>query len=360
MVIRALPILDKYIAKQVLLTILVVAIALLGLDIFFNIVNELKVVGRGQYTLQTLFLYLLLSSPTRLYIMFPWAALIGSLISLGALAAQSELVVMRASSISVLRITWAVVKAALILTLFAVFLGEGIAPAAERLAQQKKTFALSGGQSIETAYGLWVRQGYHFIHIQSARVNGELIGVTRYEFDEKQKLLNALYAVKATRVGKAWRLEEIKKTHILETKTIVTREKEQIIPDLIDPGILETASVKHPEWLSLKALFHTIKHHAKNELNTQNYELALYKKLFQPLVIILMVILAVPFIFGPLRSSNLGFRILVGILVAFLFHTLNGMLAPLALVYQFPPILAVLLPIVLFAGIGLWMLKRVG
>jgi len=360
MKISSLPILDKYIAKQVILTILVVAVALLGLDIFFNVVNELKVVGRGQYTLKTLFIYLLLSSPTRIYVMFPWAALIGSLISLGSLANHSELVVMRASSLSVLRITWAVIKAALILTVFAVFLGEVLAPASERLAQQKRTFALSGGQTIETAYGLWVRQGQDFIHIQSVRANGELYGITRYQFDETRKLSNVTFANKAIRQGKSWRLEGIQATRFEPNKTVVVKQNEQLVSELLDPRILETAAVKHPEWLSLKALFHTIKHYAKNELNAQNYELAFYKKIFQPLVIILMVVLGVPFVFGPLRTANTGYRVLVGIFVAFLFHTLNGMLAPLALVYQVPPYIAVLLPIILFGSAGFWMLKKAG
>lgn len=351
-------IIDKYIAKQIILTILVVAFALLGFDLFFHLVHELKVVGKGQYTLSTALVFLTLTMPTRLYMMFPWSALIGALISLGVLANHSELVVMRTAGISVLRITWAVLKAALILLVFVVFLGEGIAPFTERWAQNKRTFALSGGQTIETAFGVWVRQGQEFIHIQTVRANGELQGVTCYQFDKDRKLQKAIYADKAIPKGEQWYLEQVKGTEFLEKGTRMFQKESQVVPHLLEPEILQTAAVKHPERLSLLALWRTIHHRLKNELNAENYELAFWSKIFQPVIILMMVFLAVPFVFGPLRSVSVGSKALVGIFVAFSFHTLNNLFAPLAIVYQFPPILAVLLPIAVFSGIGFWIFKR--
>lgn len=352
-------ILDKYLAKQVIIMILVVALALLGFDLFFNLVHELKVVGKGQYTLWTALAYLGLTIPGRLYAMFPWSALIGTLVCLGALANHSELVVMRTSAISVMRITWAVIKAAVILTIFVAFLGEGVAPTAERLAQNKRTLALSGGQTIQTAYGLWVRQGHDFIHVQTVRGNGELSGVTHYQFTPDRKLKAAIYAETAIKEGKSWRLLRVQGTEFQANKTRTFHQKEQIVPTLLEPEILETTMVKHPERLSIPTLWRTIQHRVKNELSAQNYEVALWSKVLQPLVIIMMVVLAVPFVFGPLRSGSQGLRVVVGIFVAFLFHTLNGLFSPLAIVYQFPPVLAVLLPIVLFSGVGIWLLRRV-
>jgi lipopolysaccharide export system permease protein len=352
-------ILDKYLAKQVIMMILVVALALLGFDLFFNLVHELKVVGKGQYTLWTALAYLGLTIPGRLYAMFPWSALIGTLVCLGALANHSELVVMRTSAISVMRITWAVVKAAVILTIFVAFLGEGIAPTAERLAQNKRTLALSGGQTIQTAYGLWVRQGHDFIHVQTVRGNGELLGVTHYQFTPDRKLKAAIYAETAIKEGSSWRLQRVQGTEFQGNKTQTFHRAEQRVSTLLEPEILETTMVKHPERLSIPTLWRTIQHRVKNELSAQNYEVALWSKLLQPLVIIMMVVLAVPFVFGPLRSGSQGLRVVVGIFVAFLFHTLNGLFSPLAIVYQFPPVLAVLLPIMLFSGVGIWLLRRV-
>lgn len=351
-------IIESYLGKQVIVFILLVTLALLGFDLFFNLVYELKFVGRGQYTLAAAFTYLLLIIPGRIYMLFPWAALIGTLIGLSLLANHSELVVMRTVGISIARITYAVLKAAFILMLLAVFLGEGIAPFTERLAQDKKTLALSDGQTIQTAFGLWVRQRKEFIHVQAVRSNGELLGVTCYQFDNHRKLKTALFAQSAIKNGKGWILQQVQGTRFLPNKTEVFQEKQQPVSYLLNPEILKIAMVKHPERLSLLALMRTIRHRTRYALNTQAYKLALFTKLFQPIVILMMVFLAVPFIFGPLRSASTGFRVVVGIIVAFLFNTVNHLFAPLAIVYEVPPLLAVLVPIGVFSAVGFWILWR--
>lgn len=353
-------ILDRYIARHIIVVILIVALALLGLDIFFSFVNELRALGKGNYTLSTAINFLVLTAPSRLYAIFPWAALLGTLIGMGALANHRELVVMRTSTVSALRIIGSVLKGALILTFFVVILGEGFAPIGERMAQNKRTLALSGGQSIETLYGIWIRQGQDFIHIQTVKSIGELIGVTRYEFDSKQQLKEVTVAKTAIKQPDgAWQLNDIRGTRFFANHTEIIQEKTQQVAHLLETEILETAAVKHPEKLSLIALWRTIQHRSKNELNVQSYELAFWNKVFQPLLILLMVFLAMPFIFGPLRETSMGLRILVGIFVVYLFHTLNGLFAPLAMVYQAPPLLAVLTPLFLFASIGYFFVRKV-
>lgn len=354
-------ILDKYLAKQIIGIILLVSLALLGIDLFFNLVVELKIIGKGKYTLGNGLSYLMLTAPTRFYAMFPWAALIGTLIALSMLANHRELVVMRTAAVSVSRICFAVIKGAFFLTFFVVLLGEGLAPLGDRIAQNNRTLAISGGQSIETAYGVWVRNGQEFIHVQTIRANGDLSGVTRYQFDENRKLKEvsiAETAVKEAAMGR-WRLYNIQGTRFLPKKTEVMKSETEYVSSLLEPEILETAAAKHPERLSLFALWRTIQNRIQNELNAQNYELAFWSKICQPLLILIMVFIAVPFVFGPLRSASMGFRILAGILVAYLFHTLNGMMAPLAMVYQVPPLLAVLLPLMVFVAVGFILLKRV-
>lgn len=358
-------ILDFYIGKQVMVTVLLVTLALFGLDLFFNLVNELRFVGKGDYSVQKAFVYLFLSAPSKVYSLFPWAALIGGIIGLGNLANHSELVVLRTAGVSVFRIAISVLKSAFLLTCLVVLLGEGVAPRADAYAQQKRMLALSGGQSIQTQYGLWVKQGQSFIHIQSIRPKGQLIGVTRYEFNENRQLKEVSFAASAFPEGNIWRLIDVKGTRfegtvgVTHAKTQVFHAAELQVENLLDPDIIKTASIKHPERLSLPVLWRTINQREQNDLDTKPYLLAFWTKIFEPLVILVMVFLAVPFVFGPLRSVNMGFRIVCGIAVAFVFHTLNNLFAPMAIVYHVPPILAVFTPILLFSLIGIWMLKRV-
>lgn len=160
-------ILDRYIGQNILVTISIVTVALHGVDIFFYFVNELRTVGRGDYTLSVALVFILLSMPRKLYVVFPWAALLGSLLALGNLHKHGELVAMRVANVSVLRIAWAALKAGIILTALMFICGEVVSPYAERSAQNLRTAALSRGQAMQTQSGIWVRHNDEFIHVLS-------------------------------------------------------------------------------------------------------------------------------------------------------------------------------------------------
>lgn len=352
-------ILDRYIAKQIIIAISIVAFALLGVDVFFYLVNELRFVGKGDYTFTTALLFILLTVPRKLYIIFPWAALLGSLLALGNLAKNSELVAMRVAAISVPRIAWSALKAGILLTIIMFIFGEIISPATEGFAQRKKTLALSRGQAIHTQFGVWVRHNNEFIHVGAVQQPSNLQDVTRYNFDKKLQLQVVEHAAIATKQDHEWQLEDTHATKFNDDATeIVTAEKVQM-EDLLDTEILQASNVKHLERLTLTKLWRVIKSRIAQELNATEYERAFWLKVAQPFAALVMIFLAVPFAFGPLRSASLGLKILVGILVGFSFHTLNSIFGPLTTVIGLSPMLAAMIPTVLFLLLGSWMVRRV-
>ncbi len=317
-------IIDRYIGKQIMLTIGLVAFALLGIDVFFYLVNELRFVGKGDYTFAAALLFILLTIPRKLYIIFPWAALLGSLLALGNFAKNSELVAMRAAAISVPRITWSALKAGLLLTTIMFICGEIISPTTEVLAQRKRTLALSRGQAIQTQHGIWVRHNNEFVHAGIVNQPGELLDVTRYNFDEKLQLQVVEHAQSAIKQKNIWHLEDIQGTRFNEHGTEIIAADQMQISELLDTEILQASSVKHLERLTLINLWRVIKSRIAQELNAIEYQRAFWLKIVQPFAALVMIFLSVPFAFGPLRSASLGLKILVGVLVGFSFHTLNS------------------------------------
>jgi lipopolysaccharide export system permease protein len=57
-----------------------------------------------------------------------------------------------------------------------------------------------------------------------------------------------------------------------------------------------------------------------------------------------LVLMAISFIFGPLRSVTLGQRVFTGVLVGFTFRIAQDLLGPSSLVFGFSPLFAVLVP----------------
>jgi len=96
--------LTRYIGREVLAAILLIFAALIMLFAFFDLIAELGDVGKANYTLSTAFLFVALQLPSRMYELFPVAALIGTLFAISQLVANSEYTVMRASGASLLKV----------------------------------------------------------------------------------------------------------------------------------------------------------------------------------------------------------------------------------------------------------------
>ena len=114
-----------------------------------------------------------------------------------------------------------------------------------------------------------------------------------------------------------------------------------------------------PENLSAASLYRYVDYLQENNLDARRYELAFWVKLVTPFSALVMLLVALPFVFGPLRTTGAGQRILVGVLVGMGFFLLNQGLNQMGLVYGFNPVLSAILPSLLFTIVGIIGLKRV-
>lgn len=341
----------KYIGTTLLLTTIPIVFLVLGVDFLFAFIHELGGVGQGQFTTWNAFVYVVGTLPRRLYELFPMTSLIGVLLGLGLLASHSELIVMRASGISILRITTIVFQWALVLAVLMGLMGEFIVPKTEYWADAYKVRARSGGQAVLTVQGTWVRDDNHFIHIAKIKGDAHMQGITDYEFDDNLSLKSVTFIQDAVYQDNIWTFHDIKKSMITPTEVTSASHSQETKAKWIDPQILNVALVD-PDDLSMRGLSQYADYLQDNGLDNKPYLLNFWKKALQPLAIIVMILLSVPFIFGPLRSATMGLRLVAGIIMGFSFYVLSEILGPLALVYQWPPFLAAIAPIMIFGVIG--------
>ncbi|MGG2399630.1 LPS export ABC transporter permease LptG [Pseudomonas sp. SH1-B] len=351
--------LDRYIGAQVFVAILAVLGIILGLALLFAFIDELGDLNKGDYGLGQALWYVLLTAPRRAYEMLPMAALIGALIGLGTLASNSELTIMRAAGVSIGRIVWAVMKPLLVLMLAGILIGEYVAPLTENQAQADRALAQGGGAAQTSKRGMWHRQGQEYVHINAVQPNGILLGVTRYRFDDERKLLSASFARRAEYRDGHWMLSRVQTTLLHGDSSEVVKQDEERWDIELNPELLGTV-VMEPEALSVTGLWQYIHYLAEQGLNNARYWLAFWSKVLQPLVTGALVLMAISFIFGPLRSVTLGQRVFTGVLVGFIFRIAQDLLGPSSLVFGFSPLLAVLVPAGVCALAGVWLLRRAG
>lgn len=349
--------LDRYIAKIILASIALVTFMLVGLQIFILFVNQLNDLGKEHYGFLQAAFFVLLQMPYQVYLFFPMASLLGSLVGLGILANHSELVVMRASGMSIGQITLVVLKAALLVVLVVTLAGETLVPKLAKYANSEKFQALHSEQMLRTAQGTWFRYQNNFIHVEKILSNDVLKKVDQFTFDESHRLQLARSIQEITYEQGAWQAHQISESIIgaKETKVNVYDKMAWEIP--LNPKVL-IGSTQSPDEMTLRELRQYFRAQKKNHQTAANYQMTYWERLLQPLTIIVMMVLAIPFIFGPLRTSTMGSKLLAGISVGFSFYILNRCFKPISQLLEWPPEVAAFTPPILFALLGLYLMRR--
>jgi lipopolysaccharide export system permease protein len=350
-------IITKYLGITIATYISLVVLLLLGLQLFIEVTREFHYVGMGYYGIWQLLAYVFLMLPSDVYQFFPMASLLGSVIALGLLASHSELIVMRTAGISLIDISLAVLKSSIILVIFMLIVGEIVAPVTQKIASKNRAAAISKGQTLLTKQGIWIRSDNNFIHIDTVSEDKKLYGITKYEFDADNKLKTTSFAQLGTYQDKKWLCKNIVQT-IFSAKQITNA----VIPEQEWKLNLnhELLGMVHddPDQKTLLQLYSYIKYRKLSGLNIASYEFIFWNRIFTPLLIVVMIMLAIPFVFGPLRSATMGLKMIVSIIIGFSFYILNQFAGSMTVVYQISPILTAILPTVLFSFVyGVFLAK---
>lgn len=347
---------DRYVVSTVASAMVMVLMVVISLDLVFGFIAEIEDV-QGNYQMLEALLYVVTTLPRRIYDYLPLAAFIGSLIGLGVLANNSELVVIRAAGVSIKRIVWAAMKPAIVVVLIGLVLGEFVAPFTERIAQSQKAVAIGGEEKVATTKGVWHRENNVFMHFNAVQPGGVLFGVTLYQFNDQSWLEKITFAKRALYQGDHWILEDIQITHLEESRTTRSVAKTQRWNVGLSPQLLGVLIVK-PDNLSISGLNTYVNYLQEQGLNAGPYAMSFWKKVLRPLTTAVLVLVAISFVFGPLRSVTMGFRVFTGIIVGLVFKYLQDLLGPSSMVFGFDPIFATLVPIVFCAAVGGVLLRR--
>ena len=348
--------LDRHVGWTVFAAILLVLAIIVGLDAIAAFIDEADDISET-YTFAQVGLYILLTLPGRFYEFVPFAALIGCMLGLGQLATSSELVVMRAAGVSIGRLVWIAMKPALLIAVLGFALGELVAPRSEQMAETNRALAQNPGESFGGRHGIWNREGNTFVHFNALESDGVVHGITMLQFDQDLVMEYSLRARLATYEGDYWTMEDAVITNLSSWQTSRETHETMRWDTNITPELL-TVMVVEPEYLPIMDLYRYSRYLQSQGLDSDDYQLALWRKILQPAAIGALVLVAISFIFGPLREGTMGFRIFAGVIVGIVFRTSQDLLGPASLVFGFAPIYAALGPILLCVVAGMLLLAR--
>jgi lipopolysaccharide export system permease protein len=281
--------------------------------------------------------------------------------SLGTLARNSELVVMRVSGISVVNIGWVLIKVGLLFTVITFLVGELITPISEKMAQRLRIKATDSVVAQDFKTGLWVKDGKSFVNVENVLPDASLFNIHVYEFDENFRLRSISNAKNGYFDEDRWRLSKVTQTKFNNAKVIQQSNiQTQIFNEanwksLIRPELLNVLLVA-PEKMSAWNLYSFINHLSANNQKTTRYTVALWAKMIYPLACMVMVILALPFGFLQQRSEGTSTKIFIGVLLGVVYQIMNRVFIHLGVLNDWPPLMSAIIPTILFLLAGLSLL----
>ncbi|HRL22481.1 LPS export ABC transporter permease LptG [Alcaligenes sp. SDU_A2] len=351
----------RYLASEIYRSSAVVLLALLGLFTFFALIEELDNVG-SKFSLASLFYIQALELPTRLYDLLPIGLLIGAILALASLAQRNELVILRASGVSGMRMMLMLWTVTLPLVAGAFVLSEYVTPMAEVKSSEQGMALLgrSGGGRLDSGY--WFKEnkpdnGMRIINIASLQGNGNVADVSIYDFIDGQRLSTVAQAPTGVFNGNELVLTDVTETHLSEhshqalaqlqapDQPLVRIEKrpELVLQTTLTPDRL-IARVVTPERMSILDLKDYIDYLQANKLQTKRQVVALWRKVAYPFTLLVMITIAAPIGFMQTRHGGVGTKVFTGILLGVGFFMINQLALNVAMLSDLAPWVTALLP----------------
>lgn len=351
--------LDRYIGKSILGSIFATLLTLVGLSAIIKFVEQFRSVGKGTYDIWQAVAFTGLTIPKDIETFFPMAALLGALMALGNLASRSELVVMQAAGFSRFKIGMAVMKTALPLVLLTMLIGEWGIPQTEQFARDMRARALSGGSMLSMKNGVWAKDGNNFVFIRRVTDDAKLNDIYIYTFDQHRNLTELKHANQASysEDESKWTLRQVNHSMISKDEITTSNRLSEKWETNLTPDKLGAVSLR-PTSLSISGLYNYISFLRETGQDVSRFELTFWRKVFQPVSVGVMMLLALSFIFGSLRSVTAGARIVTGICFGFLFYVVNEIFGQMSVVYNMPAVFGALMPSLLFIVMIWWLLSR--
>jgi len=351
--------LTRYLRREIYASIALVFAALVMLFALLDLINELNSMGRGDYRLGYVLLFVTLTIPGHVYELFPVAVLIGTIFALVQMAANSELTVYRSSGVSLRQMTGALIKIGLPLVLLCFLCGEVIAPPSERVAQQLRLKAQNAKVSVkEFRSGVWVKDERSFINVKSVLPDTSLLDVSIYEFDESSNLRSITAAERASYLqDQRWQLEGVRQTRFDKQSASTDNRPSAEWHSSLNPDILSVLLVV-PEQMSAWNLYQYTGHLRDNHQKTTRYEIAMWNKLVYPFAVLVMMVLALPFSAYQRREGGISGKVFMGIVLGLSFHFIGRLFANVGALNEWSPLLSATAMSWLFLALAMGMLWR--
>jgi lipopolysaccharide export system permease protein len=352
--------------RDIVWSVVFVAVAFLSLFYFIDFVDELDSIGRNGYTALHAAAAAALELPGHFYELAPICVLIGTIYSMARLAQSSEYTILRTGGLGPVRALGLLALLGLFFGAVTFAIGDYLSPLSEREAVLLKASFRGGLQLGRT--GAWLKErrvdadGERAISVNVARTaaNGELQGIRIFELDNDGRLRTRIEA-KSGRVdaSSVWQLENVERTDwptpaqaVAGTPVAVQRPAHSSWPSSLSASVV-AAAVLPVSTMSTVELYRYSEHLGDQEQASQRHEIQFWKKALYPFACLVMMALALPFAYLHARAGGISLKVFGGIMLGISFVLLNNVSGHLGMLRNWSPWVAAAAPGMVYLAMSL-------
>ncbi len=354
-------ILSRHIFGEFLKIFLVVLTGILVVYLCMDFLQKADAFIKEKANIRQVVSYFLYNIPAMAASMLPISALIAALVSLGNLSRHNEIIAMRASGMSLMRIIAPVLVGGFLVSAAGFMNNEFIMPAYTARANFIRNVEIEKKQQrvVFQQRKLWLRgpdNSIANIDLVSPDRN-EMIGINIYKMNPDYSVRERITAGSLLWENGAWRLKNGRKYLVSENGTreqAADGEVFNIVDSPSDLGMIAKTS----EEMNFAELWEYVKRLKMSGYKAARYEVDLHSKLAFPMASLLMVLIATPLSIQKVRSGGFGKGIAFAVLIAFVYWALMSVGTALGRSGALPPVYGAWLANVLFASASLYILFR--
>ena len=342
---------DWYIGKTAFGAMVVVTLCGSLLMFVFTLIDAMQDTA-GQGSVASAVWQTLRSMPRKIEELAPFAVFLGALIGLGSLSGNSELTVLRSSGVSIFRLF----LSACIPSVLMIILAQTLIPIVFASDERSARSQYAGVSSA------WVREGDTFTLIGAIDSSEKLSRIEQFRLDDSGGLRNVRSAKSAVQsaAGGGWDLNEVSLVDYSNDDIVLSEKPSDNWVTSRTAESLAAAFTIEPRKMSVVQLSQQIDDLRVANQDPSDYLVEYWMKLTKPLSVLGLVLIAIGFVIGSTREMGMGARLTFGIAVGFAFHYLQTLIAPMSIVFEIPPVVAILVPVLLVWTFGLLLIRRIG
>jgi lipopolysaccharide export system permease protein len=210
-----------------------------------------------------------------------------------------------------------------------------------------RAVAKSGGADIAGS-SAWLRNGDAIFNVRPSRDGIDYGGVYVFRMGKPGRLMGIGRADSEQTETEEWSLYNYRESYLVNGNVNISTsfDVDQIVAlsDLLAITKVRESSLTGAE------LWTYVQHLKRNGLESDLYEIAFWSRVATLVSIGVMCMLALPFVFGSLRTTGAGARMVIGVLIGVGYFLLSRTMNDSGAVFDLSPILVAWLPTILLAS----------